>query len=674
MRFADRWHADCVAEGVTANLAIRTIEPAQPDAAPALVPTDALMLPMQRSVVRQYATNEDGVRELRLFYGDKEITFDDPAFFGFGEALASQSRFVAGDAMRWGGGYAWQDVAPLLAQLVEDGILRPADAADATERIRPGDGERASPLPPATCPHARSWNECDPLMRELTGRALDAGHLELVVPVFRVAHPALDADGRQVGEANVFPKALRLDVPTRWRTCIYPGTRYQTERPMNVTALKAMRTHWPAMMALLRAVRAAYLRRFPGAADRWTVGHLERLSTVVLALPTYLLMREDERIANGDLHPALSCLFRVTDGLRMTMHQMLFVPIGEPTLSPDAPMTAADVLAYAERNYAFHSEHGVCAGPQAMIAEFLDVVVDGAGADAQQAEVDAFDPALRQALANVEPALDYGLLGLQAYAAVFSLWPAMARAYAQVAGVLDLWPGPRPAPIDALHARLRGHLETLRTASYLGREQWRAEREHVYADMFDQCAAGLGGGTGLRTGAFVERLAGYPHRPATRALRGPLREALLTALALAPQADLPAVDALVTSLLDYAQRERAVLALASDVQARINALLGRAMPAASFSAADIDLHNRLQGPQTSRLPNLFDEVADTLSIRLVIDEHRMVLAPAPHAAGGSADGTDDRGLRRERAPSPPSAGTQPAGPRADRTTIQGDAP
>ena len=26
-----------------------------------------------------------------------------------------------------------------------------------------------------------------------------------------------DADGRQVGEANVFPKALRMEVPTRWK-------------------------------------------------------------------------------------------------------------------------------------------------------------------------------------------------------------------------------------------------------------------------------------------------------------------------------------------------------------------------------------------------------------------------------------------------------------------------
>jgi hypothetical protein len=36
---------------------------------------------------------------------------------------------------------------------------------------------------------------------------------------------------------------MRLDVPTNWRACIYPGTRHLDPKPMNVTALKAMRAH-----------------------------------------------------------------------------------------------------------------------------------------------------------------------------------------------------------------------------------------------------------------------------------------------------------------------------------------------------------------------------------------------------------------------------------------------
>ncbi|MBK8086465.1 MAG: hypothetical protein IPK28_23080 [Devosia sp.] len=200
---------------------------------------------------------------------------------------------------------------------------------------------------------ARSWEDCADITHELAGRAIDPGHLELIVPMFRVAHIALDTDGRQVGEANVFPRPLRLDTPTEWMACPFPGTRYMADRPMNTSALKAMRNHWQQMMAALKLIRARFLERFPAAADRWTLAHVERLAALVLAVPTYQLVRKGADAA--PLHPALSSLFRVTDGLRMATHQMMFIPVGEPVLPPDSPITAEAIFDYAERNYSFHS-------------------------------------------------------------------------------------------------------------------------------------------------------------------------------------------------------------------------------------------------------------------------------------------------------------------------------
>jgi hypothetical protein len=251
----------------------------------------------------------------------------------------------------WGKGYDWPRVRELLEQLLEEGILRRADA-DESEFLSPH-GAWPSPLPPAHSTVPRTWFECEAITRELTGHPLELGYLELVIPIFRVAHVAMDAEGRQVGEANVFPKPPRLDVPTEWRTCPHAGSRYQDDRPMNVTALKSMGKHWTQMMVALLRIREAYLHRFPKARHGWTVGDLERLSTLVLTVPAYLLMREPYRVENGHLHPVLSSMFRVTDGVRMTMHQMLFVPLYEPTLPPDAPMTSAEIYAYAERNYRF---------------------------------------------------------------------------------------------------------------------------------------------------------------------------------------------------------------------------------------------------------------------------------------------------------------------------------
>ena len=65
-----------------------------------------------------------------------------------------------------------------------------------------------------------------------------------------------------------------------------------------------------------------------------TLGDIECLSALVLAVATYPLVRKEGRVLTGELHPVLSSLFRAADGLRLTAHQMLFVSVGEPTRLP----------------------------------------------------------------------------------------------------------------------------------------------------------------------------------------------------------------------------------------------------------------------------------------------------------------------------------------------------
>lgn len=587
-----------------------------------VAPGDVLVLPFHKRVVTRYAKDAYGVTELHLYYGEKEISFDEPDLFGFGEVLARQSRFTAGEAMQWGGEHAWTRVQGLLEQLLEEGVLARASDEVVTGGLRHAAGACPAPLPPGLATIARDWADCEAITRELTGRGLEPGWLELVVPVFRVAHVAMDAEGRQVGESNVFPKALRMDVETRWRTCLYEGSRYQCERPMNVTALKSMRAHWPQMMAALASIRAAWLQRFPEARSGWTVGQLERLATCVLAVPTLAWLRESSGDGSGAakrLHPALSSLFRVTDGLRMTMHQMLFVPIGEPTLAPDAPMTSAEILSYAERNYSFHSEHGVCAGPTAMVAEFLAVLVDGR---LPSAGLESPVPAVRDALDAVDAAIDYGLLGLQAHAAVFSVFPSMTRTYEQLASIVRDPLVPATPAVAALRERLDECMRQITGATYLGREQWRVDRERVYGDMFDAS------GRGVRAGGVVACLLAAASVPA---VAEPVHEVLRRQLAAGVARHL-GIDAagmasqIARCLVDHAVTVQRLLRVGCEAQQRINDLTGRARPTRAFTAADIDLHNRLQGSDDRRLPFLLDEIEPMFGLALTIDPCRIALA------------------------------------------------
>jgi hypothetical protein len=451
----------------------------------------------------------------------------------------------------------------------------------------------------------------------------------LVVPIFRVAHMSVDAEGRQVGESNAFPAVLRVDVATKWRTCIYSGSRYQDPKPMNVSALKSMRAHWAPMMALLLKVREAYLARCPEARAGWTVGHLERMSTAVLALPALQLMRRDDRVENGQLHPVLSSMFRVTDGLRMTMHHMLFIPFGEPTRKPDTPMTGAEVVAYAERAFSLHSEHGVCAGPRVMIEEFLSVLVDGrAPRDGLPAELEL---ALQAAVADIEPAIDYAMLGLQAYAAIFSLWPMTMRTYEQPHGIAQAWAQVEPTPaVQGLLTWLDPIVTRLRTATHLATEAWRADREFVYADMYAQSER-------ARTGALPT--VGLAARQAPRAVAGD--DAALQQLHASVAAHFgPGAGATeqhfraewLTALMQYFLQAQAVVRTAGAVQQQINAALGRDTPAHKFSVADIDIYVQLVGMTEGRVPFLLGELEQQFGLEVGIDADAIALQPRSEAA------------------------------------------
>jgi len=553
---------------------------------------------MSRRMVVQQAVSDEGQPELILYYEDKEVSFDEPHLFAFGETLARQDRFRADAATAWGDGYDWSEVRDLLENLVEAGILE----LGAPEIEVPTSGHaRTSLLPPARATIARSWADCAAITDELAGRAVDPAHLELIVPMFRVAHIALDADGRQVGEANVFPRPLRLDTPTEWKACPFPGTRYMADRPMNASALKAMRNHWPQMMAALKFIRAHFLRRFPAAADGWTLAHVERLAALVLAVPTYQLVRAGAEAA--PLHPALSSLFRVTDGLRMATHQMMFIPVGEPVLPPDTPITAEAIFDYAERNYSFHSETGVCAGPSHMVREFLDVVLHG-----EEDEDFAFDPEVATALDAIDAAFEYGLNALRAHTALFRFWPAMARSYERLAEIAGAAVARGETRYVDLATRLSAHVSNMQRVTLLGTEERRSDRDRAYAEIFDQCGLGLRvAGVGL-----LAQLASA--RTRSNALADHLAKTLTARLGHSHHA-----TAFAAAVAEFALETQAIIAVSERCQAAVNTSIGRATPRRAFSAADIAVHGRLLGNVPQRLPFLTEEVAEALGINLSID-------------------------------------------------------
>ncbi len=600
----------------------------------ALHQDDELLFPLSKAAFSQYWEDEETPRELRVYYRDKEIAFDDPAFYSFGETLIKQSRFRAGDALQWGD-YEWPKVREMLEDLIAEDVLKYADEVkDVPAALR--HEERETLLMPARIEDGKTWDDCEEIMTLIRGRPLETGYVELAIPIFRVAHMYIDADNRQVGEANVFPPAMRLDRPTLWRTCTYSGTRYQPDLPMNVTALRIMRNQWRHMMVIVRRVSDAYRARFPEVDERgWTVGDIERMTVCVLALPTYLLMRVENRVENGMLHPALSSAFRLTDGLRMLMHHMLFVPFGEPTRSGTTPMTGFEAHQYAERNHSFHTAQGVCAGPPSMVDDFLAVILDRA--DPKGGWPEEIDPEVQAALDEVDRAMDYGLLGLQAFGSVFSLFPTSTAGHAELREIVNSWTKSDSPTLARLRDRCQKIHEVTQDVGWLKSDAFRKSRLVAYNEMYQKCGFGLTGE--YPDPSLEERYENLP--PLPEETMAQLRAGFARYLQ-----DLPDGDELYDRLAQWLGRfisfVQVALRVSLEVQDRINTLLGREKPKETFYGRDLSTYVGLDKSVDSKaekreVPFLIDDIAKVLGVTIdvtvdgvSITEGVRVIAKAPN--------------------------------------------
>jgi hypothetical protein len=579
-------------------------------AQPVVAPADRLRVAHRKRMSHAYVTTEAGGRELCIYYGTKEVTFDEERLFAFGEQLVSQSSFTAESATSWGPGYDWAEVRALLEALVDEGIIQQADTAEDPR----GGGLVPSRLPPSVCPVARSWSsaDCEAITQALGGRAIEIGHLEAVVSSYRIAHPALDADGRQVGEANVYPEGLRLDRETEWRVCQYAGSRYRDDAPMNVTALKAMIKHWKPMMAALLEIRAELVNRLGRSRSGWTMGDLHTFSRVVLAVPAFPLMQGGGASPQPPLHPVLSSLFRITDGIRLTTHDMLFLS-AERTRLPGESVTAAELYGFAERNGLFLSAFGVCAGPKPLIDEFLATVFDGIPVQG----LDRRDlPAEVQAVLSQLPAVvDYGLLGLQVWGVSRSVWLAMSRATRALRELFET-PAGDAGPGGRLRARLRDDWREL------DRERIAADHERdvhhtVYADAYEQAWRALRSPAGPAT--FAERIAPGPELPQHCAVADQLRRILTSRFSgvdAGGPGGAPVVERTVEILVDYLRAEQAVLAAVTELQASINVLLDRPRPTRPLTVRDFHVTFVMNPPPISAFPYLLDMLEAELGFRV----------------------------------------------------------
>ncbi|KFA93402.1 hypothetical protein [Archangium violaceum] len=584
-------------------------------------PHETLYVPMRRRFTREYITTPEGNRELHLFFGIKEITLDEPDLHAFGEALLQQDQFMAGSATTWSGGapYPWERVRELLEALLAEEILsreapKPSSRGDIHQRFLEAEALREAPTEPLW------WNpDCPRVMERLTGRPLELSFLEAVLPLHRIAHPALDAEGRHVGEMNVFPVAMRMKLPTEWKPCPYPGSRFRDEAMMNVTALRSMTRHWKAVLRGVLAVREEYLRRRPLLPDgRWRVGDLHAVCVAVLALPTLLLMRGNDPVPNGELDPVLSSMFRVTDGVRMVAAYLLYHP-AEPR-PYDTPITPAELYRISEHENQFLSSRGVCAGPPHMVEEFFATLMDGKPVEGPPAPMPEW-------AADIPAAVDYAMRGLLLYSLQFNLWGRMCGAYDALRSALLPVEDEPGGFLGRLRARVESDWRMIETLG-LNQPSTRAQVESRRVEQYENALHLL---TGFRedTPRHLQDAFIPAHDAVDARARLRLRELLRSRADATPEARSDVLGAIADALAEYLSIERPALRALEGIQRQVNALLQRPHPERKFSSADLSLSHRLRIGIARPLPDLMELLRDELEITVENTEETTRITNAP---------------------------------------------
>lgn len=578
-----------------------------------LQPSEVLCIPKRRRLTHTRFKNEEGQDVLHLFYGEVEIIFDEPDLAPVGEKLLELERFRADEARTWSNAapHEWEKIRELLQALIDQRVLKryseePADVnASFPQRLGLAPVDRE----PRT--FSAHDNRCPAITEEAFGRGVELANLEVLVPIYRVAHPAMDTDGRQVGENNVIPRTLFLDLPTQRRVCNYPGSRFQDELPMNVTALKLMAKAWPELLSLTEQFRVALFERLPPrdpAALR--AGELHFLAVCMLASVGYVMVRGENPSPNGQLDNGLSAMFRLVDGVRLVTTDMLHA--SAEGAGCHTPVSAQIVADYADHYSVYHGNHGVCAGPPALIDEYLRVLTGEVPAPIQ------VEPSVSQRLGDVEAAIDYGLLGQRIESAVRFLGASQGLLHLRLerafvgAGVTGALRERLEAPIDGQHYPLLRETHPLLEAYAVeqGSSRW----------LFGRAAEGLAGKIEVAELDEALRLDAAGQAEGARRLAEWLARAVPDSLPAAPMvAELAAVAAEAFAL------ERRVLRLVGREQAKLNERLRRA-PGPALTGEDLAMYSR---PRFG--PPLYETLAAGLGLTIATDAAATVLRCGDHS-------------------------------------------
>jgi hypothetical protein len=324
-----------------------------------------------------------------------------------------------------------------------------------------------------------------------------------------------------------------------------------------------------------------------------------------LASVAYVLVRGVDPVPNGQLDGGLAAMFRLIDGVRLVTNDLLRdLPDG---LGCETLVTAKSINDFAERFTVYNGTWGVCAGPPALIDEYLRVLMGEASAPIQA------EPNVGERLGDLEAALDYGLLGQRVEAVVRFLGASQGLLHERLRAAFE-----GHSPRTALQEQVEAPIDTQRYPLIRLNDTLRETFEHeinVTRWLFARAGEALPGkvdGTSLE-----EHMKLDPAAQAASQRR--LAEFFAHALPADKALSEPICSELAAVAADVFALERRCLRSVAREQGKLNERLRRP-PGRPLTGADVATYNR---PRFG--PPLFATLAEGLGVTVTSDTASTVI-------------------------------------------------
>ncbi|MEM7501109.1 MAG: hypothetical protein AAF417_03665 [Pseudomonadota bacterium] len=189
------------------------------------------------------------------------------------------------------------------------------------------------------------------------------------------------AEGRVLGESGAAPQYMRPKPPELFPAKL-GGSR--EGHPINKAAFRTALPHSRDALQILGVLRQEYMKRTGRTTSPLPYTDLFALCEIGMSFPAYFLRRTDNRIASGEVPPAIATVFKIVAGLRKLAGHMIAIGASE---SP--PHTAEQLWQITENDGLLVSDFSeeVCPAADKLILKFIHVAITDEGQHVDLPEV-----------------------------------------------------------------------------------------------------------------------------------------------------------------------------------------------------------------------------------------------------------------------------------------------